>query len=88
MIIAFDLTDEKSFEAVTGWLQSIFKHKSEEIPKVLCGNKYDLLEVSQGEKVVNDLEAEKIAKDNDMQYIKTSAFTGHNVNKLIEDTIE
>ena len=23
-----------------------------------------------------------------MLYIKTSAFTGHNVNKLIEDTIE
>lgn len=44
--------------------------------------------MSGGEKVVNDIEAEQIAKDNDMQYIKTSAFTGYNVNKLIEDTIE
>ena len=88
VIIAFDLTDENSFNAVTGWLQSIFKHKSEEIPKVLCGNKCDLLEVSDGEVVVNDQEAEKIAKENDMQYYKTSAFTGQNIKELINDTIE
>lgn len=45
VIIAFDLTSQKSFDSVTTWLQSIFKHKSEDIPKVLCGNKLDLLAV-------------------------------------------
>ena len=53
---------------------------------MLCGNKLDLLEVSDD--YVNDTEAEKISSENEMPYIKTSAFTGHNVQKLIEDTIE
>ena len=45
IIIAFDLTSQDTFLSVTNWLQSIFKHKSEDIPKVLVGNKVDLLDV-------------------------------------------
>jgi len=47
IIIAFDLTSQATFSSVTNWLQSIFKHKSEDIPKVLCGNKSDLVEVDE-----------------------------------------
>lgn len=67
IIICFDLTDQESFNNVTGWLQSIFKHKNEEIPKMLCGNKFDLIDVTDD--CVNDAEAEKISKENDMPYI-------------------
>lgn len=86
VIIAFDLTSQATFNSTTNWLQSIFKHKSEDIPKVLCGNKVDLLEVSDDQ--VCDQDAQKISEENSMNYYKTSAFTGENVRKMIEDTIE
>ena len=91
VIIAFDLTSQKSFNSVTTWLQSIFKHsKAEDIPKVLCGNKLDLLAVVDNQAItsVNDQEAEQIAKDNDMIYIKTSAFNNTNVELLFHSTID
>lgn len=86
VIIAFDLTDPVSFASVTNWLQSLFKHKSEDIPKVLCGNKSDLVAVD--ENAVNDDEAKKMAAEHNMKYFRTSAFTGENVKELIYSTIE
>ena len=45
MVIVFDLTQRPTFESVTNWLQSIYKHTSGSIPIVLVGNKADLLAV-------------------------------------------
>ena len=42
MVIAFDLTNEKSFENVQTWISSIYKHADPTISKVLVGNKCDL----------------------------------------------
>ena len=86
VIIAFDLTVPETFAGVTNWLQSIFKHKSEEIPKVLCGNKSDLVAVADN--AVNSEEAKKMAAEYKMKYFETSAFTGENVEAMIHSTIE
>lgn len=77
VILAFDLTSQESFNSCTTWLQSLYKHGAQHIPKMLVGNKVDLLEVSDDR--VNDIEAEKLANENNMTYTKTSAFTGFNV---------
>lgn len=87
IIIAFDLTSQATFSSTTNWLQSIFKHKSEDIPKVLCGNKVDLLDVSVQDQVC-DQDAQKMADEHNMKYFKTSAFTGEQVKEMIETTIE
>lgn len=42
MIIAFDLTNSDSLEAVKTWMSSIYKHSDPSIAKVLVGNKLDL----------------------------------------------
>lgn len=42
MIIAFDLTNEQSFDNVKTWMNSIYKHADPNIAKVLVGNKLDL----------------------------------------------
>ena len=43
MIIAFDLTNRKSFENVRAWIDSIYRHSTDtSLPKVLVGNKVDL----------------------------------------------
>jgi len=45
VVIVFDLTQRPTFESVTNWLQSKYKHTSGSIPIVLVGNKADLLAV-------------------------------------------
>ena len=42
MIIAFDLTNQESFDNVKTWMSSIYKHSDPSIAKVLVGNKLDL----------------------------------------------
>ena len=47
IIIAFDLTNPESFQNTKQWLQSIYKHSSSDVVKTYCGNKSDLLNVTQ-----------------------------------------
>ena len=42
MIIAFDLTNQESFDNVQTWMNSIYKHSDPTIAKVLVGNKCDM----------------------------------------------
>ena len=88
MIIVFDLTDIATFKNVTNWLQSIFKHKSTDIPKVLCGNKQDLVVVCESDNRVDSAEANSLAKEHNMDYFETSAATGLNVHEMFNKTIE
>ena len=56
MIIAFDLTNQESFEGVKTWINSIYKHSDPSIAKVLVGNKLDL-----EDRVISKSEAQKVA---------------------------
>ena len=47
VIIAFDLTDKKSFESVGNWIDSVAKNTDKSIVKILVGNKCDLGEERQ-----------------------------------------
>ena len=53
--------------------------------KTYCGNKSDLLEVTQD--FVQDEAAEKIANEHQMRYFKTSAFKGDRIEEMINYTI-
>ena len=86
VIIVFDLTQRQTFEAVTKWLQSIYKYTSGSIPIVLVGNKCDLLAVEPDP--VQKEEAQKLANENELRYFQTSAFTGEQVKEMVESTIE
>jgi GTPase SAR1 family protein len=47
MIIAFDLTNKKTFESVRTWIDSIYRHSTDtNLPKVLVGNKVDLADAN------------------------------------------
>ena len=81
IILTFDLTNESSFKNTKGWLLSIYKHCEPNKPKLLCGNKLDLIESS--EDYVQDDAAKKVAEDHHMKYFKTSAFRGDNIPEMI-----
>ena len=40
ILTAFDLVNEHSFKGVKQWLDSVYKHRDLNIPKVLTGNNY------------------------------------------------
>ncbi len=62
MIIAFDLTNRKSFENVRAWIDSIYRNSTDtSLPKVLVGNKVDLADSQEGMRAVLKSEALKIA---------------------------
>ena len=42
ILILYDITNQKSFEAVDGWIESIKQVKGNDFPIVIIGNKCDL----------------------------------------------
>ena len=42
IIIAFDVTDFKTFENITNWIDSINEHAEMGVPRILVGNKIDM----------------------------------------------
>ena len=86
--MVFDLTRSKTFESISNWYQDI---KGTLKPKYgitgfLLGNKSDLV----NKRSVNEEDAQKLAKELNLNYIETSALTGENVEdafKKMADTI-
>ena len=86
MIIAFDLTQRKSFENVRAWIDSIYRNSPDTtMPKVLVGNKVDLADSEEGGKrAVLKSEAVKIANEHGLMYFETSAKENINISELMQ----
>lgn len=76
-VIVFDITNYRSFQSVTYWLNGIARNSSSNIrpPILLVGNKSDL----SSKRRVPRLEAETFASENRLIYIETSAANADNV---------
>mmetsp|Transcript_2456 Transcript_2456/g.5495 ORF Transcript_2456/g.5495 Transcript_2456/m.5495 type:complete len:206 (-) Transcript_2456:449-1066(-) len=75
IIIVFDLTNRESFSNVKSWLREIARFASENVSRLLVGNKSDL----SMQRVVDFETAKEFADAHDMKYIETSARTAENV---------
>jgi small GTP-binding protein len=82
-LILFALNDRKTFTEVPNWLDEFQKHiPSPDIPIALAGNKKDL----EGERVVTEIEAHKLAESLNLKYYETSALEGGSViNEIFDD---
>ena len=67
IVLVFDINIRNTFESLPNWIQQV-KDIKDNIPIVLFGNKRYLIEKPAVEKD----EAEKFAKDNDMEYFEIS----------------
>lgn len=76
-ILAYDITNRASFEAITDWLHDI-KQLSNDPIIVLIGNKSDIID----KRVVNYEEGESLAKQYNMLFLETSAKSGEIINNL------
>lgn len=78
-VIAFDLSREQTYSDMKNWLSEMCSIMEEDVPKVIIGNKSDLLpEIGQ---IIDRNEVENYAKKEGCLYVETSAKTGENVEK-------
>lgn len=77
IIIVYDVTKNESFSNVQQWLREIERYASENVDKLLVGNKCDLEEI----KVVDFEVGERVAKKEGMQFLEASAKNSKNVEE-------
>ncbi|KAI0713680.1 ras-domain-containing protein [Earliella scabrosa] len=91
IIMVYDVTDEETFKNVKGWMQEIERYASEDVKKLIIGNKSDLVE----RKVVEYSAAKEFADALSIPFIETSAKESTNVEeaftmmaKVIKDDVD
>ncbi|CAG0902384.1 unnamed protein product [Darwinula stevensoni] len=77
IIIVYDCTDQESFANVRQWLQEIERYASENVNKLLVGNKCDLT----SKKVVDYTTAKEFADQLNIPFLETSAKNATNVEQ-------
>uniref|UniRef100_A0A3B4BA68 ZRAB1B, member RAS oncogene family a n=1 Tax=Periophthalmus magnuspinnatus TaxID=409849 RepID=A0A3B4BA68_9GOBI len=76
IIVVYDVTDQESFNNVKQWLQEIDRYASENVNKLLVGNKCDLTT-----KKVVDYTTAKFADNLGIPFLETSAKSATNVEQ-------
>ncbi|KPP74084.1 ras-related protein Rab-1A-like [Scleropages formosus] len=77
IIVVYDVTDQESFNNVKQWLQEIERYASENVNKLLVGNKCDLTT----KKVVDYTTAKEFADSLGIPFLETSAKNATNVEQ-------
>jgi len=75
IIIVYDVTDLDSFQNVKQWLHEIDRYASENVNKLLVGNKADLAD----KRTVAENDAREFANELSIQFLETSAKEATNV---------
>ena len=69
IIVSFDVTDKKTFDAVSTWMKAISEHADASADVVLCLNKTDLVDQRQ----VSEAQGKSVAENYKIKYFETSA---------------
>jgi Ras-related protein Rab-1A len=75
IIIVYDITDNESFNNVRNWLQEIDRYATDQVNKLLVGNKSDL----QSKRAVTAETAKEFADSQNITFLETSAKDATNV---------
>ncbi|CAG5120599.1 unnamed protein product [Candidula unifasciata] len=79
IMLVYDITNLKSFDNISKWLQNIDEHANEDVEKMILGNKCDMDDKRQ----VPTARAEAIAKELNIPFLETSAKANINVEKAL-----
>ena len=77
VIVVFDITERRSFNAIDMWLNEISDNVSKPVVGMLLGNKSDLRHI----RTTSTKQAEKLARKHSMLYSETSAYDAMNVEE-------
>lgn len=76
ILLVFDITNPESFVNLTAWLKEVTNYASETVNLILIGTKSDLVE----KRKISYTDASEFAKNNNMEYIETSAKSSINID--------
>jgi len=77
ILLVYDCTDEKSFGNINTWMRNIEQNASENVNKILLGNKCDLTE----KRVVDTARGKALADECKIPFLETSAKSSINVEQ-------
>jgi Ras-related protein Rab-8A len=77
ILLVYDVTDEKSFSNIKNWIRNIEQHATENVNKILIGNKCDLVD----KRVVDTAKGKALADEYGIKLLETSAKNSINVEE-------
>jgi len=84
IMLVYDITNPKSFDNIAKWLRNIDEHASEDVEKMLLGNKCDMAD----KRMVSKERGEQIAREHGIRFLETSAKANINIDKAFYDLAE
>mmetsp|Transcript_53480 Transcript_53480/g.48089 ORF Transcript_53480/g.48089 Transcript_53480/m.48089 type:complete len:204 (+) Transcript_53480:164-775(+) len=75
VLLVYDITDEQSFLNIRNWMRNIEQHATENVKKILIGNKADC----NDERVISETRAQELANEYGIKFFETSAKSDINV---------
>ncbi|XP_009074846.1 PREDICTED: ras-related protein Rab-10-like, partial [Acanthisitta chloris] len=76
-VLVYDITDLKSFQSITIWMEDIYEKAGDEVDVILLGNKCD----KESERVVPKQKGEKLAWEYGIPFFETSAKDNVNIEQ-------
>ena len=80
IIVTYDITDRESFSAVESWMGEVEKHASDNISRILVGNKSDM----ESQRQVSFEEGKELAEHYNVRFLETSAKDCKNVDEAFQ----
>ncbi|OII71560.1 RAS family protein Rab-6A [Cryptosporidium andersoni] len=77
-VVVYDITNRSTYLNTTKWIEDVRNERGKDVIIALVGNKADLDDKRQ----VRYDEGEKLANDNDIIFIETSAKNGYNIKSI------
>ena len=77
IIVVYDTTERESFKNASNWMNEINRYASENVNRLLVGNKCDM----DSKKVVSFDEGKELADQLGIKFLETSAKSSHNVEQ-------
>ncbi|CAF1077561.1 unnamed protein product, partial [Didymodactylos carnosus] len=77
IMLVYDVTQARSFENINKWLRNIDDHASDDVVKMLIGNKCDM----EDKRCITKQRGELLAREHSIQFLETSAKNNINIEK-------
>ncbi|GAB4817579.1 hypothetical protein N2152v2_004625 [Parachlorella kessleri] len=81
ILLVYDVTDEASFSNIRNWMKNIEQHASDNVVKVLVGNKCDM---DESKRAVPYSRGQALADEFKLQFFETSAKNNVNVDEVFQ----
>ncbi|KAF3543365.1 hypothetical protein DY000_02000128, partial [Brassica cretica] len=79
ILLVYDVTDESSFNNIRNWMKNIEQHASDNVNKILVGNKADM---DESKRAIPTAKGQALADEYGIKFFETSAKTNLNVESV------